>query len=211
MEEDGFLHDGEKETLLPLSCISEDSAPTMRSAAELVKTKKWGAEQKTAKKPHLLLAGPEDMRAMQVTATPSLQAFVAPREISTGLNLPVVHLLQQPNDGAEGGGDRMDSNESQEDVSMTQSGNPIQLAFPLDFSDFFRSTMREEIVLFCQEVVLESLTLCPLLTLLDPILTMRLPRTQANQNGLGRSPPFQVGMIMIVTGKMVSFCQMKRK
>lgn len=68
MEDDGFLSDCERETILPPSHVPDVSALTVHSTAELIKTKKWGSELKPAKKPRTLLAGIEDVHATQTCA-----------------------------------------------------------------------------------------------------------------------------------------------
>lgn len=152
-EDDGFLSESEREA--PFSAAAEEPSTSMaiRNAAELVKTKKRGSEQKGAKRPRTLPAAAEEVRAIAVASAPLAQHFSTIGEQSTGLCMPTVQLWQQQQQpaggGPENGGSELRGTRSE--APDLQTGNPIQVAFPPEFFDMFRGAMREEIDSYCAE------------------------------------------------------------
>lgn len=73
------------------------------------------------------------MRTTLTHAAPILQSTLSTIEFCTGLNVPIVQLIQQIPEQEGGPGNQLDD---QGGGTSTQTGNSVQLAFPLNSLNF---------------------------------------------------------------------------
>lgn len=145
MDKDRYLSLGERETPIPSTSTTKAAGTTVKSAAKLVKVKKCGTDAKLVKKPRVAPAASQDARALRAEIAPAEQGIPKPKEARTGMNLPIVQLIQYNPDKQPAEGEQLGTDDARCEEMNLQPGNPFQLTFPPEFFDMFRDTMREEI------------------------------------------------------------------
>lgn len=95
MEDDGFLSEAEREAPISANAEAASSSAAILNAAELLKTKKRGSDQKSTKRLRTLPAASDDASAISAATAPIAQRSISAREQSTGLCMPIVQLWQQ--------------------------------------------------------------------------------------------------------------------